>query len=227
MKNKNLLFKEIANEKKIKINSIITDSIYIKIDPFAVDRILNNIIDNAINYSQKKGIIDVSLKSDTGINTRIYNRKNLIDNEFLILDNYIEDLLYDLKTGRKSISNYLRYMQEFIYLSLASKKEITKKINQIARDDDAYLAKVSRLFGNVYFPLTLIKDQSIDEPINGMLLEKIALKNIENFIELRKELTQEGHVFKSETDTEVIPHLIENKLHEGLNLKDSIIISII
>jgi len=46
---------------------------------------------------------------------------------------------------------------------------------------------------------------------------------IDNFIELRKELTQEGHVFKSETDTEIIPHLIENKLKEGLNFKDSVV----
>lgn len=32
---------------------------------------------------------------------------------------------------------------------------------------------------------------------------------IENFQELRKELKSKGHVIKSETDTEVIPHLIE------------------
>lgn len=32
---------------------------------------------------------------------------------------------------------------------------------------------------------------------------------IENYMELRQELQAKGHVFKSETDTEVIPHLIE------------------
>ena len=32
---------------------------------------------------------------------------------------------------------------------------------------------------------------------------------IDNFIELREELSSNGHVFKSDTDTEVIPHLIE------------------
>jgi len=32
---------------------------------------------------------------------------------------------------------------------------------------------------------------------------------IENYMELRQELQSKGHVFKSETDTEVIPHLIE------------------
>ncbi len=34
---------------------------------------------------------------------------------------------------------------------------------------------------------------------------------IENYVELRKELRSEGHVFKSETDSEVIAHLIEQE----------------
>ena len=46
---------------------------------------------------------------------------------------------------------------------------------------------------------------------------------IENFLELRKDLTKKGHMFKSDTDTEVIPHLIEIKMKEGLNFKDSVI----
>jgi len=46
---------------------------------------------------------------------------------------------------------------------------------------------------------------------------------IENFLDLRKELTQSGHIFRSETDTEVIPHLIEIQMKNGLNFKDSII----
>lgn len=37
---------------------------------------------------------------------------------------------------------------------------------------------------------------------------------IENFVQLRDELEAEGHVFKSETDTEVVAHLLE-KFYEG------------
>jgi len=38
---------------------------------------------------------------------------------------------------------------------------------------------------------------------------------IENFLELKKELTDSGHVFISRTDTEVIPHLVEEGLRRG------------
>ncbi len=48
---------------------------------------------------------------------------------------------------------------------------------------------------------------------------------IENFHELRDELKQKGHMFQSETDTEVIPHLIEEHLRKGLSLEEAVRVS--
>ncbi len=45
---------------------------------------------------------------------------------------------------------------------------------------------------------------------------------IENFRELRDQLEAEGHKFTSDTDTEIIPHLIEKYMEEGLNLEKAI-----
>ncbi|MHA1794353.1 MAG: glutamine--fructose-6-phosphate transaminase (isomerizing) [Promethearchaeota archaeon] len=45
---------------------------------------------------------------------------------------------------------------------------------------------------------------------------------IENFQELRKKLSNRGHVFKSDTDTEVIPHLIEERIALGEDLKTAV-----
>ncbi len=45
---------------------------------------------------------------------------------------------------------------------------------------------------------------------------------IENFAELKTELQELGHTFRSKTDTEVIPHLIEEKLKEGLSLVEAV-----
>ncbi|MFQ6085001.1 MAG: glutamine--fructose-6-phosphate transaminase (isomerizing) [Candidatus Bathyarchaeia archaeon] len=45
---------------------------------------------------------------------------------------------------------------------------------------------------------------------------------IENFLELKKELIDQGHVFRSKTDTEVIPHLIERSLDEGKGFVEAV-----
>lgn len=45
---------------------------------------------------------------------------------------------------------------------------------------------------------------------------------IENFKELRDMLVAHGHLFKSETDTEVIAHLIEEGIKSGKNFRDAL-----
>ena len=45
---------------------------------------------------------------------------------------------------------------------------------------------------------------------------------IENFAELKKELEDKGHVFRSKTDTEVIAHLIEDGMRDGLKLMEAV-----
>ncbi|MDO5852382.1 MAG: glutamine--fructose-6-phosphate transaminase (isomerizing) [Methanobacteriaceae archaeon] len=42
---------------------------------------------------------------------------------------------------------------------------------------------------------------------------------IENYLEIKEQLISEGHNFKSDTDTEVIPHLLEKFIKEGLDLE--------
>ncbi|MGD8565174.1 MAG: glutamine--fructose-6-phosphate transaminase (isomerizing) [Candidatus Bathyarchaeota archaeon] len=51
---------------------------------------------------------------------------------------------------------------------------------------------------------------------------------IENFTELKLELENRGHIFKSKTDTEVIPHLIEDSLKTNPNfsLSDAVLESV-
>lgn len=44
---------------------------------------------------------------------------------------------------------------------------------------------------------------------------------IENYIELKEELKKKGHVFRSETDTEVICHLILSYTQKGFSLEDA------
>lgn len=46
---------------------------------------------------------------------------------------------------------------------------------------------------------------------------------IDNYQELREQLIKNGHRFTSETDTEVIPHLIEDEIKRGSSLKEAIL----
>ena len=41
---------------------------------------------------------------------------------------------------------------------------------------------------------------------------------VENFVDLKRELEDSGHEFTSETDSEVIPHIIESYISDGLSL---------
>ena len=46
---------------------------------------------------------------------------------------------------------------------------------------------------------------------------------VENYLSLKLELQQQGHEFKSETDTEVIAHLIEDGMNSGLSLPRAVL----
>ena len=61
-------------------------------------------------------------------------------------------------------------------------------------------------------------------PHFGMTQEVVVVHNgiVENYQELRDELTAEGAVFSSETDTETIPHLIERYLSAGQPLVEAV-----
>ena len=44
---------------------------------------------------------------------------------------------------------------------------------------------------------------------------------IENYEQLKKQLIKEGHVFESQTDTEVIVHLIE-KFYKNISIEEAV-----
>jgi glucosamine--fructose-6-phosphate aminotransferase (isomerizing) len=46
---------------------------------------------------------------------------------------------------------------------------------------------------------------------------------LENFLQLRESLTAKGHRFSSNTDTEIIPHLIEDEMKSGLGFEEAVL----
>src|SRR4051794_36743746 len=45
---------------------------------------------------------------------------------------------------------------------------------------------------------------------------------IENYLHLKKQLKEEGHKFQTETDTEIIAHLIERYMKNGVALEEAV-----
>ena len=61
-------------------------------------------------------------------------------------------------------------------------------------------------------------------PLTDCLEEVIVVHNgiVENHLEIKDELMAQGHAFTSETDSEVIPHLIENFLRRGATPEEAV-----
>ncbi|KKN50208.1 hypothetical protein LCGC14_0635040 [marine sediment metagenome] len=109
-----------------------------------------------------------------------------------------------------------------LYLKKDSGKidEIQKKINLAEIPNNSKLALAHTRWATHGAPTKKNSHPHLD------CTNKIAVVHngiIENFMELRKELIEKGHFFKSDTDTEIIPHLIESKMKEGFNFKDSVV----
>jgi signal transduction histidine kinase/DNA-binding NarL/FixJ family response regulator len=64
LSSKIILFETHARRKEICITSNLTPDIFVRSHPGAIDRIVNNIVENAIKYSQKGGAIHISLIAD-------------------------------------------------------------------------------------------------------------------------------------------------------------------
>ncbi len=94
--------------------------------------------------------------------------------------------------------------------------EIQKKINLADIPNNSKLALAHTRWATHGKPTRINSHPHLD------CLNKIAVVHngiIDNFMELRNELSSTGHTFKSDTDTEVIPHLIEDFMKKGFNLK--------
>ena len=58
-----ILFREFARKKSIEIHATVEDGVYVKADPVAITRVVNNLIENAIKFSNDDCEIEVSLRT--------------------------------------------------------------------------------------------------------------------------------------------------------------------
>jgi DNA-binding LacI/PurR family transcriptional regulator/signal transduction histidine kinase/DNA-binding NarL/FixJ family response regulator len=56
-----VLFREYAAKKEMTLLENVAQEVYVRADPWAIDRVLNNLLDNAVKYGKQKGTIRVDL----------------------------------------------------------------------------------------------------------------------------------------------------------------------
>jgi DNA-binding NarL/FixJ family response regulator/anti-sigma regulatory factor (Ser/Thr protein kinase) len=85
---KKIMFQEVARYRNIAISDVLPEKdVFLRIDPCAIDRILNNLLDNAIKYNKNGGTIEIILQQkendiflsieDTGIGMDEEQQKNI------------------------------------------------------------------------------------------------------------------------------------------------------
>ena len=58
-----VLFKEYAKKRKIELSENVENDVFIKADPVSINRIINNLIENAIKFSPDRCLIEISSQS--------------------------------------------------------------------------------------------------------------------------------------------------------------------
>lgn len=115
------LFKRYALKKNIEIKDEVEDGLIIKADPESVYRIINNIIENAIKYTEENGRIEISLKeSNEKIKFSVKDNGIGIKPEF---QKKIFDPYYQIKIQKQNFQG--------MGVGLSIVKKITDSINAI------------------------------------------------------------------------------------------------
>ena len=66
LSDKVLLFRPTAGKKGITLNGNVHDNIYVNAHPGAVDRIVNNLLENAIKYTHENSVVETGLAHEDG-----------------------------------------------------------------------------------------------------------------------------------------------------------------
>lgn len=106
--------------------------------------------------------------------------------------------------------------------SLSPKLSVFKSVGKISDAKDISSLKGTCAIGHTRWATHGVPSETNAHPLTDCKNKIAVVHNgiIENYAKLKAALIKRGHVFKSETDTEVIPHLIEEK-YSG-NLLDAV-----
>jgi len=199
------IFKEYALKKELKIKNEIKDNIFIKMDPNAIDRVINNLLDNAIKYSNEKGLIEINLDLIDNDKVEIIVRDSGIGipEEF---QEYIFEPFYQISYNKKNIKGIgvgLSIVNKIIQ-EIHGKISVKSKINEGSEFrillDCYHLSPNDKVYEQIDYikPISMIlskkdlKEENYNEEKNTILCVE---DNIEMLAYLQNELISKVNFF--------------------------------
>jgi adenylate cyclase len=118
-------------------------------------------------YGVKAAVCDIEYidKSPSGLD-ELYYRQGLradFERSFINIDSYVSELFGALEDRRISLRDALEHAGELSELINSEKNDLFARTNTLARDNDAYLASSSRLFGHTWGTLNLQNSELLGE----------------------------------------------------------------
>ncbi len=128
--------------------------------------------------------IEYTEKSPLGVNADILEKEipESFTKGFDTINGNMKDLFEALSSGSISIQDAGDYINQLAGLNDETKKELLKKVTEIARDNDTYLGEAARFFGNAFFTINMLpgKEGKVTGKEKEYILKHVAIKNIKN-----------------------------------------------
>jgi len=133
--------------------------------------------------SQATFDIEYTDKSPRGVNSSILEQAipELLDSGMGRLQSNIRDLFGAVAAGQLSVQDAGVYIDDLVDIADQTKEEIKTAVGDIALDNDEYLAKAARFFGNTFFTINMRKfpESSVSQDVRDQAISLHSLKNIE------------------------------------------------
>jgi adenylate cyclase len=118
--------------------------------------------------------------SPRGVDIKLLGERipELFSREFTAINQNIRDLFLALRKGSIALGDAQDYVRQLTELTDSSRQILLEQVNAIARDNDTYLGKAARLFGNAYFTVNMLPeaDENVSDELRQYTLDNIALK---------------------------------------------------
>jgi len=205
LKSKIEIFKIYTKNNNLNINFDIENKIYIKIDKYALLRIINNLFENAIKYTNENGNISIILKKEK--DKIFFSIKNT---GFGISDEYKEEIFkpyFQLETNKKNITG----IGMGLYIVKSITDEVGAKVNIKSEKNK-----------ETSFEIKFLEEKLLE---NYDLVDKYAVGN-ENILPIEKrveldlndEFNKKGKTVFVIEDNEDLLFFLKNKLKYYYNV---------